>query len=140
MSTDIQTIITGQDPRGLPEFSAMREEINKASHPAQPEMNWTLVESLALTIFKSNGVDLHTASYYTLARTRTQGLAGFCEGVELLAALIGREWDKFWPQGGARARKCWTGLTPGPAIFCASSWLFPKRTCRCCIAWNGRCR
>ncbi|WP_176211757.1 type VI secretion system ImpA family N-terminal domain-containing protein, partial [Salmonella enterica] len=50
---------------------------------------------------KSNGVDLHTASYYTLARTRTQGLAGFCEGVELLAALIGREWDKFWPQGGA---------------------------------------
>ncbi|MCT6953520.1 hypothetical protein, partial [Salmonella enterica] len=29
MSTDIQTIITGQDPRGLPEFSAMREEINK---------------------------------------------------------------------------------------------------------------
>lgn len=101
MSTDIQTIITGQDPRGLPEFSAMREEINKASHPAQPEMNWTLVESLALTIFKANGVDLHTASYYTLARTRTQGLAGFCEGVELLAALIGREWDKFWPQGGA---------------------------------------
>lgn len=101
MSTDIQTIITGQDPRGLPEFSAMREEINKASHPAQLEMNWMLVESLALTIFKSNGVDLHTASYYTLARTRTQGLAGFCEGVELLAAMIGREWDKFWPQGGA---------------------------------------
>ena len=100
MSTDIQTIITGQDPRGLPEFSAMREEINKASHPAQPEMNWMLVESLALTIFKSNGVDLHTASYYTLARARTQGLAGFCEGVELLAALISREWDKFWPQGG----------------------------------------
>lgn len=101
MSTDIQTIITGQDPRGLPEFSAMREEINKANHPAQPEMNWKLVESLALTIFKTNGVDLHTASYYTLARTRTQGLAGFCEGVELLAALVGREWDKFWPQSGA---------------------------------------
>ncbi|ENC9771811.1 MULTISPECIES: VasL domain-containing protein [Citrobacter] len=101
MRTDIQTIITGQDPRGLSEFSAMREEINKASHPAQPEMNWTLVESLALTIFKANGVDLHTASYYTLARTRTQGLVGFCEGVELLAALISREWDKFWPQSGA---------------------------------------
>lgn len=95
-----QTIITGQDPRGLPEFSAMREEINKASHPAQPSMNWKLVESLALSIFKANGVDLHTATYYTLARTRTQGLAGFCEGVELLAALISREWDKFWPKEG----------------------------------------
>lgn len=93
-----QTIVTGSDPRGLPEFSALREEINKASHPSQPELNWKLVESLALTIFKSNGVDLHTATYYTLARTRTQGLAGFCEGTELLAAMVNRDWDKFWPQ------------------------------------------
>ena len=53
-----QTIVTGSDPRGLPEFSAIREEINKASHPSQPELNWKLVESLALAIFKANGVDL----------------------------------------------------------------------------------
>lgn len=45
-------------------------------------------------------MDLHTATYYTLARTRNQGLAGFCEGSELLAAMITHEWDKFWPQGG----------------------------------------
>lgn len=93
-----QTIVTGSDPRGLPEFSAIREEINKASHPSQPQLNWKLVESLALSIFRANGVDLHTATYYTLARTRTQGLAGFCEGTELLAAMISHEWDKFWPQ------------------------------------------
>lgn len=100
MSQDIltQIIVTGSDPRGLPEFSALREEINKSSHPSQPELNWKLVESLALAIFKANGVDLHTATYYTLARTRTHGLAGFCEGVELLAAMIGHDWDKFWPQ------------------------------------------
>ena len=103
MSNDalIQTIVTGSDPRNLPEFIAIREEINKASHPSQPEMNWRLVESLALTIFKANGVDLHTVTYYTLARTRTQGLVGFCEGAELLAAMITYEWDKFWPQGGS---------------------------------------
>ncbi|EJH7015811.1 type VI secretion system ImpA family N-terminal domain-containing protein [Salmonella enterica] len=95
-----QTIVTGSDPRALPEFSAIREEINKASHPSQPELNWRLVESLALAVFKSNGVDLHTATYYTLARTRTQGLPGFCEGTELLAAMISHEWDTFWPQGG----------------------------------------
>lgn len=95
-----QTIVTGSDPRGLPEFSAIREEINKASHPSQPELNWKLVESLALAIFKANGVDLHTATYYTLARTRTQGLAGFCEGAELLAAMVSHDRDKFWPQGG----------------------------------------
>ncbi|AUT95572.1 hypothetical protein C3454_12520 [Citrobacter europaeus] len=103
MSNDVltQTIVTGSDPRNLPEFIAIREEINKASHPSQPEMNWRLVESLALTIFKTNGVDLHTVTYYTLARTRTQGLVGFCEGAELLAAMITHEWDKFWPQGGS---------------------------------------
>ena len=84
-----QTIVTGSDPRALPEFSAIREEINKANHPSQPELNWKLVESLALSIFKANGVDLHTATYYTLARTRNQGLAGFCEGAELLAADSG---------------------------------------------------
>ncbi|QPJ99846.1 type VI secretion system ImpA family N-terminal domain-containing protein [Enterobacter mori] len=100
MSNDAltQTIVTGSDPRGLPEFSAIREEINKASHPSQPQLNWRLVESLALTIFKASGVDLHTATYYTLARTHTQGLTGFCEGTELLAAMISHEWDKFWPQ------------------------------------------
>ncbi|EAB3850597.1 type VI secretion system ImpA family N-terminal domain-containing protein, partial [Salmonella enterica subsp. enterica] len=77
MSQDALThiIVTGQDPRGLPEFSALREEINKSSHPSQPELNWKLVESLALAIFKAHGVDLHTATYYTLARTRTHGLA-----------------------------------------------------------------
>lgn len=102
MNNDVltQTIVTGSDPRGLPEFSAIREEINKASHPSQPELNWSLVESLALAIFKASGVDLHSASYYTLARTRTQGLAGFCEGAELLAAMISHEWDTFWPQNG----------------------------------------
>lgn len=94
----MQIIVTGSDPRNLPEFIAIREEINKASQPSQPELNWKLVESLALAIFKTNGVDLHTASYYTLTRTRTHGLTGFCEGAELLAAMISHEWGKFWPQ------------------------------------------
>lgn len=99
MSNDspVQTITTGHDPRDLPEFIAIREEISKASQPSQPELNWKLVESLALAIFKTNGVDLHTVSYYTLARTRIHGLTGFCEGTELLAAMISHEWDKFWP-------------------------------------------
>ncbi|MDO2182597.1 type VI secretion system ImpA family N-terminal domain-containing protein, partial [Escherichia coli] len=58
-NAQMQIIVTGRDPRDLPEFSALREEINKASQPSQPELNWKLVESLALTIFKTNGVDLH---------------------------------------------------------------------------------
>ncbi|MFO6299426.1 VasL domain-containing protein [Rahnella selenatireducens] len=98
MSDETHIIKLGDDPRFLPEFNAIREEINKTNHPSQPEVNWRLVESLALTLFKSNGVDLHTATYYTLARTKINGLAGFCEGCELLAGLITAEWANFWPQ------------------------------------------
>lgn len=99
MSENTQSLIirTGSDPRHLPEFIAIREEVNKSSHPSQPEMNWRLVESLALTLFRNSGVDLQTACYYTLARTYLHGLVGFTEGCELLAGLIVGQWDSLWP-------------------------------------------
>ena len=58
------------------------------------------MESLALTILRLMAW-ICTVTYYTLARTRAQGLVGFVEGAELLAAMITYEWDKFWPQGGS---------------------------------------
>ena len=61
--------------RQWPEFSAIREEINKINHPARPEVNWRLIESLALTLFRTNGVDLQTTAYYALARTQKHVLA-----------------------------------------------------------------
>ncbi|NDJ57429.1 hypothetical protein GWD52_10560 [Enterobacteriaceae bacterium 4M9] len=88
---------SGGDPRPLPEFVMIREEINKLSHPAQPEINWAVVESQALNIFSRNGVDLQTAAYYALARARKNGLAGVTEGAELLAEITIQEWDKVWP-------------------------------------------
>ncbi|WP_319938615.1 VasL domain-containing protein [Xenorhabdus littoralis] len=90
-------IRAGGSPLNLPEFAVIRDEINKTSHPAQPEVNWPLVESLSLTVFKTNGVDLQTAIYYTLARMQLNGLAGFTEGCELLAGVIVSEWDTLWP-------------------------------------------
>ncbi|MFO6427584.1 type VI secretion system ImpA family N-terminal domain-containing protein [Escherichia coli] len=101
MNRDVltQTIVTGSDPRGLPEFSAIREEINKASHPSQPELNWKLVESLALAIFKANGVDQTPPPTIRLPGHGHRD-CGFCEGAELLAAMVSHDWDKFWPQGG----------------------------------------
>ncbi len=44
MSEASENIIiqTGGDPRHWPEFSAIREEINKINHPARPEVNWRL--------------------------------------------------------------------------------------------------
>lgn len=90
MSNNIltQTIVAGSDPRNLPEFIAIREEINKASHPAQPELNWRLVESLALAIFKTNGVDLHTVTYYAGAHS----CSGSCRLLRRYG-VVGRDGD-----------------------------------------------
>ncbi|AJJ63878.1 VasL domain-containing protein [Yersinia aldovae] len=100
MSETSQDIIIqiGTDPRHRPEFSAIREEINKINHPARPEVSWRLIESLALTLFRTNGVDLQTAVYYTLARTQRNGLAGFTEGCELLAGMVISQWEQLWPE------------------------------------------
>ncbi|WP_431222846.1 VasL domain-containing protein [Serratia sp. L9] len=100
MSEAPESIIiqTGTDPRRWPEFSAIREEINKINHPARPEVNWRLIESLALTLFRTNGVDLQTAVYYALARTQKNGLAGFTESCELLAGMVVSQWEQLWPE------------------------------------------
>lgn len=100
MSETSQNIVIniGPDPRHWPEFSAIREEINKINHPARPEVNWRLIESLALTLFRNNGVDLHSAIYYTLARTQRNGLVGFTEGTELLSGMVVSQWEKLWPE------------------------------------------
>ncbi|WP_054179707.1 VasL domain-containing protein [Trabulsiella odontotermitis] len=100
MNEQTQDIVirTGGDPRHLEEFQAIREEINKINHPAQQEVNWKLIESLALSVFRRNGVDLQTSVYYALARFRVAGLAGFTEGCELLAGVIGADWQRCWPE------------------------------------------
>lgn len=88
---------TGSDPRSLPDYSALRDELAKLSHPARPDVNWPNVEKLALKIFESNGVDLQTAAWYTLARTQLAGIHGFNEGLAILDALIRYQWSAMWP-------------------------------------------
>ncbi|OWO78897.1 hypothetical protein B5C26_22780 [Photorhabdus luminescens] len=90
-------IRAGGNPMNLPAFTAIREEINKINHPSQPAVNWPLIESLALTLFRTHGVDLQSAIYYTLARMQLSGLAGFTEGCELLAGVMVSQWDELWP-------------------------------------------
>lgn len=82
-------------------------------------------------------MDLHTATYYTLARTRNQGLAGFCEGAELLAAMINHEWDKFWPQGGPARTEMLDWFNTRTGNILRQQVSFPKMICRCSTARNG---
>lgn len=91
-------VSTGGDPRGFTEFTALRDELDKLHHPARPDVDWLRIEQLCLALFRRNGVELHTAVDFTLARARVAGLAGLCEGVELIAALVIQQWAVFWPR------------------------------------------
>ncbi|MBS0846769.1 VasL domain-containing protein [Citrobacter sp. JGM124] len=89
---------TGSDPRTLPDYVALREELSKLTHPARPDVNWHYVEKLCLSLFEQNGVELQTAAWYTQARTQLAGLFGLNEGLAILDALISHQWGALWPQ------------------------------------------
>ncbi len=87
-------IKTGSDPRTLPDYAALRDELSKLSHPARPDVNWCYAEKLCLSLFEQNGVELQTAAWYTLARTQLAGLFGLNEGLAILEALISHQWGR----------------------------------------------
>lgn len=91
-------LTTGGDPRTQADYAKLREEMQKLSHPARPDVNWRYAEQLCLSLFDRNGVDLQTAAWYTLARTQLAGLFGLNEGLAILETLITRQWGALWPQ------------------------------------------
>ncbi|MFC0139469.1 VasL domain-containing protein [Erwinia mallotivora] len=93
-----KTLKTGGDPRLLPDYAALRDELSKLTHPARPDVNWRYVEKRCLSLFEKNGVELQTAAWYTLARTQLAGLFGLNEGLTILEALISHQWGTLWPQ------------------------------------------
>lgn len=89
---------TGGDPRTLADYAALRDELNKLTHPARPDVNWLYAEKLCLSLFEHNGMELQTAAWYTLVRTQLAGLTGMNEGLSILETLITRQWGNLWPQ------------------------------------------
>ncbi|EMC1015078.1 VasL domain-containing protein [Enterobacter bugandensis] len=98
MMTTHTMLKTGGDPRKLPDYANLRDELSKLTHPARPDVNWQYVERRCLSLFEQNGVELQTAAWYTLARTHLSGLAGLNEGLSILETLISHQWDVFWPK------------------------------------------
>lgn len=89
---------TGSDPRTLPDFIALREEMAKLTHPARPDVNWQQAEVLSLSLFEINGVELQTAAWYTLARSHLARVSGMNEGLAIVNALLSHQWTQLWPQ------------------------------------------
>ncbi len=50
-----QALKVGRDPRMLPEYEALRAEINKLSHASRPEVDWVRIHQLASQIFEKHG-------------------------------------------------------------------------------------
>lgn len=88
---------TGGDPRALPSYASLRDELSKRSHPARPDVSWPLVQKHCLALFEQNGVELQTLACYTQARMQLAGLSGLNEGLEILEALINYQWEVLWP-------------------------------------------
>ena len=101
---------TGGDPRSLPDYAALRDEISKLTHPARPDVDWRYVETLCLRLYEHNGVELQTASWYTIARMHTTGLSGLNEGLALIAALTRHHWSVMWPLNTHSRLEIITGL------------------------------
>lgn len=96
-------IHAGGDPRALPDYQKLCQEMAKLSHPACPDVDWQFIERCCLALFNSNGADLQTASAYALARSHLAGLEGMSEGVTVLGSLFQTD-SKPWPRGvSARA-------------------------------------
>ncbi|MBB8233159.1 hypothetical protein HEO99_022395, partial [Escherichia coli] len=43
---------TGGDPRSLPDYAALPDEISKLTHPARPDVDWRYVETLCLRLYE----------------------------------------------------------------------------------------
>ncbi len=101
---------TGSDPRSLPDYIALRDEMLKLTHPARPDVNWQSAEMLCLRLFEHNGVELQSAAWYTLARMHVAGLAGMNEGLALINALAAHQWSVMWPASVHARMEIVTGL------------------------------
>ncbi len=101
---------TGNDPRSLPDYAALRDEISKLTHPARPDVDWRYVETLCLRLYEHNGVELQTVSWYTIARMHTAGLSGLNEGLALIVALTRHHWSVMWPLNTHARLEIITGL------------------------------
>ena len=87
----------GQDPRAWSEYTQVRDELSKLTHPARPDVDWRNVEQLCVTLFRHNGTDLQTAAWFCCARLQRSGLTGLSEGLELVDSLITHQWSVMWP-------------------------------------------
>ncbi|QXO15825.1 type VI secretion system ImpA family N-terminal domain-containing protein [Vibrio ostreae] len=74
--------------RHLDEYQKVRDEINRRFNPLAGSTDWELVRDCCDTLARKAGVDLMMSGYFAVASLKTQGLAGYANGLELLSACL----------------------------------------------------
>ncbi|WP_417500324.1 type VI secretion system ImpA family N-terminal domain-containing protein [Methylophaga sp.] len=74
--------------RHLDEYQKVRDEINRRFNPLAGSTDWELVRDCCDTLARKAGVDLMMSGYFAVASLKTQSLAGYANGLELLSACL----------------------------------------------------
>jgi type VI secretion system protein VasJ len=98
LSGDAATGI-GRDPGYEDAFFVLKDEVAKLSG-----IDDALIVNVCQQLLQTVGKDLRVAGYYTFARLRLDGPAGFAQGLELTAALVERFGEALLP-ARAEAKK-----------------------------------
>ncbi|MDC9768697.1 VasL domain-containing protein [Proteus mirabilis] len=97
MNYYLESLPIGNDPRIFNQFLSIKEELDKRFHPARPDINWQHIHELCISLFNQNGIDLQTASWFTLCNQQISGLDGLSEGLSLIHKVITQNWQNIWP-------------------------------------------
>ncbi|MBS3828984.1 VasL domain-containing protein [Proteus mirabilis] len=97
MNYYLESLPIGNDPRIFNQFLSIKEELDKRFHPARPDINWQHIHELCISLFNQNGIDLQTASCFTLCNQQISGLEGLSEGLSLIHKVITQNWQNIWP-------------------------------------------
>ena len=82
----------GRDPGYEDAFFELKDEAAKLG-----DIDDALIARSCEQLLKETGKDLRVAGYYTFARLRQDGAAGFVDGIELIAALVERYSEALLP-------------------------------------------
>lgn len=77
--------------RVLEPYIRVREEINRRFNPIAGGSDWEAVKENCEVLARGPGIDFMMCGYYTVACLKTQGLAGFATGLELLSSSLANQ-------------------------------------------------
>lgn len=94
---------SGEDPRYDPRAEALRAEVGKLDSPSGGAVEWRKVEALASDVLATLAKDLFAGTCLAAATLRNRGLAGLCEGLDVVLGLFDTYAEDMHPKR-ARAR------------------------------------